>query len=136
VEGEEKAAVANVRAFERLHEALQGQDLDTVVALLDPEIEVIGMKGTFRGPEEVRRWATKSTGGSLYSLVEVDEVRAVGADHVAIQARRLWHWRENDELADAAGFGGLFRFRDGRVWRWRQDYASIVEAIEAVPLRG
>jgi hypothetical protein len=120
--------------FERLHEALQGQDLDVVVSLLDPEVEVIGMKGVFRGPDDVRRWATKSEDGSLYSLVEVDDVREVAGDHVAVQARRVWHWREGDEVADVARFGALFRFRDGRVWRWRQDYPSIVEAIEAVPL--
>lgn len=120
--------------FMRLHRALQDQDLDTVVSLLDPDIEVIGMKGTFRGRDEVRRWATRSTTGSLYSLVEIDDVRQVGEDHVAVQARRLWHWRENDELADEAEFGGLYRFRDGKVWRWRQDFPSIVEAIEAAPL--
>ena len=121
-------------AFMRLHEALQNQDLENVVSLLHPDIEVIGMKGTFRGREDVRRWATRLTTGSLYSLVEVDEVREIAGDHVAVQARRLWHWLEDGELADEAGFGALLRFRDGRVWRWRQDYPSIVEAIEAVPL--
>lgn len=120
--------------FMRLHEALQGQDLETVTSLLDPEIEVIGMKGTFRGREEVRRWATKLSTGSLDSLIEVDEVREVAGDHVAVQARRMWHWREDGQLALDDGFGALFRFRNGLVWRWRQDFPSIVEAIEAVPL--
>lgn len=124
-----------VRTFMRLHEALERQDLDTVVSMLDPEIEVTAFKGTFRGPEEVRRWATRAPFGSLYSVIEIDAARQVGADHVAVQARRRWHWRETDELALEEGFGGLFRFRDGKVWRWRQTFPSLEEALEAVPLR-
>jgi ketosteroid isomerase-like protein len=119
--------------FERLHAALQAQDLDRVVELLDPEVEVTGMKGTFRGPEAVRRWLTPSEGGTLSSRIELDEIREVGGEYVAIGARRLWHWRENDELADESGFGALFRFRDGRLVSWRQDFGSIVDAIEAIP---
>lgn len=124
---------ANLRSFARLHEALQSQELDVVAAHLHPEVEVIGMKGVFRGVDEVRRWATKSAEGTLYSTVEVDETEAIGDEWVAIQARRLWRWREDDEVADEAGFGGLFRFRDGRVIWWRQDYESIIAALDAIP---
>jgi ketosteroid isomerase-like protein len=125
----------NAAAFTRLHRALEDQDLDAVVALLDPEVEVVGLKGTFHGREEVRRWATKSDRGYLYSRVEVDEVREVGPEHVAVAARRLWYWRHGDRLGDEAGFGAVFRFRDGRVLSWRQDFPSIIEALDAIPAR-
>jgi hypothetical protein len=101
--------------------------------MLDPEVEVTGLKGTFRGREAVRQWLTPSEDGSLYSRIEVDEVREVGAEYVAVAARRLWHWRETDELAEQSGFGALFRFHDDSLISWRQDFGSIVEAIESIP---
>ena len=125
-------SAANGATLTRLHDALRCQDLDTVASLLDPEIELVGMKGRFHGVDEVRRWATKSTEGTLYSTVELDEIREIGDEYVAAAARRLWFWRENDELADEAGFGALFRFRDGRVIGWRQDFDSIVSALDSI----
>lgn len=116
----------------RLLESLRAQDHEATAALLHPGIEARGQKGWFSGVDQVVDWAKPSSDGHLFSRVEVDEVREVGDCHVAVAARRQWRWREQDELADEAGFGVLFELRDGRVYRWRQDFETIVDAIEAI----
>ncbi len=123
---------ANVATVQRLGEALRKQDSEAVAAELHPEIEVTGQKGMFKGIDAAVAWAKPSTDGHLYSRVEVDELHEVG-DYVALGARRQWRWRENDELADEAPFGVLLELRDGKVCRWRQDFDSLVDAIEAIP---
>jgi limonene-1,2-epoxide hydrolase len=126
------APSANLAAVQRLGRALRAQDDEAVAAELHPEVEATGQKGTFKGIDAVVAWAKPSTDGHLCSRVEVDELREVG-DYVALGARRQWRWRENDELADEEPFGVLLELRDGKVYRWRQDFDSLVDAIDAIP---
>ena len=126
-------AKSNTDTVLRLLEALRAGDPEAVAAELHPEIEAQGDKGSFSGIDEVVGWAKPSGDGHLCSQVEVDEVREVGDHHVAVDARRQWRWREGDELADEARFGALFEIRDGKIVGWNQNFASIVDAIEAIP---
>ena len=124
----------NRDVVESLLAALRARDRDSVAALLDPDVEATGQKGTFRGVEAVTGWAKPSDDGHLRSNVEVDEIRELPGDRVAVAARRQWRWVDDpDELADEHPFGVLFELRDGRVWRWRQDFDSIVDAIDSIP---
>jgi limonene-1,2-epoxide hydrolase len=127
-----EGAGANTATVERLLVALRAQDREATAAELHPEVEAVGQKGTFSGIDAVVGWAKPSTDGHLCSRVEVDELHEIG-DHVAVAARRQWRWREGDELADEAPFGVLFELRDGKVYRWRQDFESVVDAIDAIP---
>jgi hypothetical protein len=119
-------------AIERLLAALTARDMATAAAQLHPEIQAHGRRGPFRGIDEVIGWATPNDEGHLMSRVKVDELREIG-HFVAVDARRLWCWRENGEVAAEDRFGALFELRDGRIYRWRQDFASIIDAIEAIP---
>jgi ketosteroid isomerase-like protein len=130
---EPRAEGENAATVRRLHEALRACDPEAVAAELHPEIEAEGDKGRFRGIEAVVGWAKPSDDGHLVSRVEVDEVREVGDRHVAVDARRQWRWKDGDELADEAHFGALLELRDGRIYRWRQNFGSIIDAIEAIP---
>lgn len=121
-----------LETVERLFAALRARDGAAVAAELHPEIEARGDKGAFSGIEAVVGWAKPSNRGHLVSRVEVDEVHEVGDRHVAVDARRQWRWKGRDEVADEARFGVLFEFRDGRVYRWRQDFGSIIDAIDAI----
>ncbi len=123
---------ANGDLIVRLLEALRVQDHEATATLLHPQVEARGRKGWFSGVDRVVDWARPSGDGHLVSRVEVDEVRELGDRHVAVAARRQWRWRESDELADEAGFGVLFELRDGQVYRWRQDFETIVDAIDAI----
>ena len=117
----------------RLLRALQRRDPDAVSAQLHPEVKAHGGRGTKHGVEEVVAWAKPSTEGHLVSSVEVDDLRQLGDEWVAVGARRLWSWAETDELADEHPFGVLFQVRDGKVIDWNQTFSSLADAIEAVP---
>ena len=120
--------------IESLLAALRDRDEERIAALLDPEVEAIGDKGTFRGIDAVLGWARPSDDGHLRSRVEVDEIRELPGDRVAVAARRQWRWIDDpDELADEHPFGVLFELRDRRVRRWRQNFGSIVDAIDSIP---
>ncbi len=124
----------NAATVGRLLAALRARDLEATAAELDPEVEAIGDKGRFEGRDAVLAWAKPSTDGHLVSRVEVDEVREVGERHVAVEARRQWRWKEDDALANESRFGVLFELREGRIVRWRQNFGSIVDAIDAIEI--
>jgi ketosteroid isomerase-like protein len=122
----------NRAAVIRLLEALRSRDREAVAAELHPEIEARGEKGSFSGIDAVVGWAKPSDDGHLVSHVVVDEIREVGDRHVAVDARRQWRWKDGDELADEVRFGSLFEFRDGKIVGWRQNFGSIIEAIDSI----
>lgn len=117
----------------RLLAALRQGDEAAVAAELHPEVEATGQRGTKRGISDVVTWAKPTVDGHLVSRVEVDEAREIGAEWVAVAARRQWRWAETGELADEEGFGVLFRIRDGRVLRWDQTFPALADAIDAIP---
>jgi ketosteroid isomerase-like protein len=124
--------VSNAETIERLMAALRARDAEATAAELHPEIVATGDKGTFEGIEAVVGWAKPSDDGHLVSRVEADQVREVGDSHVAVDARRQWRWKDGDELADEGRFGVLFELRDGKIYRWRQNFPSIIDAIDAI----
>ena len=126
--------MTNEETIARLLAALRARDAEATAAELHPEIIATGDKGTYEGIDAVVGWAKPSDDGHLVSRVELDEIREVGETYVAVAARRQWRWKEHpDDVADEAQFGVLFELRDGLVYRWRQNFPSIVEAIEAIP---
>lgn len=125
--------MSNRETVERLLAALRERNGEAVAVLLHPLIEATGDKGTFEGVDAVVGWAKPSDDGHLVSRVEVDEIRHLGDHHVAVAARRQWRWKEDpDTVADEVPFGVLFELRDGRIYRWRQNFPSVIEAIEAI----
>ncbi|HYH62419.1 MAG TPA: nuclear transport factor 2 family protein [Solirubrobacterales bacterium] len=117
----------------RLLRALQLRDEEGVAAQLHPEVQAHGARGTKRGIDEVVAWAKPSIEGHLVSSVEVDELRQVSDEWVAVGARRLWNWAETGELADEQPFGVLFQVRDGKVLDWDQTHGALADAIDAIP---
>ena len=124
---------SNIKTVERLLAALRARDEVAVAAELHPEVEAVGARGLKKGPAEVVAWAKPSVDGHLVSSVEVDEIREVAGEWVAVAARRLWTWTETGDLADEEPFGVLFRIRDGKVVSWNQTYGSMTDAIDAIP---
>ena len=128
--------MSNSDTARRLLAALRARDAAATAAELHPDIVATGDKGTYEGIDAVVGWAKPSDDGHLVSRVEVDEVREIGDDYVAIAARRQWRWKEDpDHVADEAPFGVLFEFRDGKIIRWRQNFPSIIDAVEAIESR-
>ena len=104
-----------------------------MAAQLHPEIEAQGRRGPFRGIEAVVGWARPNDDGYLHSRIELDELREVGDRYVAADARRQWCWEETGEVAAEDRFGALFELRDGLVYRWHQEFPTIIDAIESIP---
>jgi CO dehydrogenase nickel-insertion accessory protein CooC1 len=127
------AAAAGAEVVERLLAALRDRDEEAVAVELHPDVEAIGRRGTKRGIDAVVAWAKPSVDGALVSAVEVDEIREIGSEWVAVAARRLWRWSESRELADEEPFGVLFRVCEGRVVSWDQTHRSLAGAIDAIP---
>lgn len=117
----------------RLLAALAAADEVAVAAELHPEVEAVGRRGPKRGIDAVVAWAKPTREGHLHSSVEVDGMREVAGEWVAVEARRVWRWAETGDVGDEEPFGVLFRVREGKVIRWDQTFGSLADAIEGIP---
>lgn len=119
-----------VREFIR---AFNERDLDSFVAVLDPEVELHSMKGPGKGREAARLWATRPPGG-VQQTIEVDEVHEDGTEGGGGKAlaliRRVWRWEEDGSHASTDEMGWLFELRDHRIRSWRP-YDERKSALEA-----
>jgi hypothetical protein len=98
--------------------AFNAGDLDALVAVLDPEVEVHAMKGLRKGPEAVRIWATRKPGG-VQQTIELDELHEEGTESgggiaVALVTRR-WRWEEDGSEASAEELALVFELRDRKI---------------------
>ena len=121
-----------VRAF---IDAFNAEDLDALVDLCDPEVEVQASRGIVIGHDEVRRWATRNPSGDLHQRLVVDSLREEGP-HVIAFVRREWFWREEpDHVADEQELAIVVTMRDGLIARWQPfedpDEAFAAAGIEA-----
>ncbi|MCO5316029.1 MAG: nuclear transport factor 2 family protein [Solirubrobacterales bacterium] len=118
---QEKVAREFVSAFNRA-------ELDSFVAILDPEVELHSMRGLKRGREEARIWATRAPGGVQQS-VTINSAESVG-DRVLLEIERHWHWAEDDTHASTEKMAWLFTVRDGLITTWHP-YEDRTEARTA-----
>lgn len=121
VTAEERTAREFVSTFNR-------SELDAFVELLDPEVEIHGMKGLKKGREEARAWATKTPGGVQQTVLIKNCESADGK--VLMKVMREWRWEEDNEIAYADVLYWLFEIRDEKVSRW-QPFEDEGEAREA-----
>ena len=67
-------------------QAFNDQDLDALVAVLDPEVELQTSRGILIGHEEARLWATRKAEGDLRQRLALDAVRDRGQARDRIRA--------------------------------------------------
>ena len=119
-----------IRAF---IDAFNAEDLDALVAVLDPEVEIQGRRGLVIGHAEARDWATRKPSGDLHQQLVLEGVRIDGHPAVAL-VRRQWLWKDRDEVADEEELGILVSFaEDGRIARW-QPFDDRAEALHTAGL--
>ena len=108
-----------VREFIR---SFNERDLDALVAVLDPEVELHASRGLRKGREAARVWATRAPGG-VQQTIELEELFEDGTESGAGRAlaliRRAWHWDEDGSPAGEDEMAWLFELRDHRVLSWR-----------------
>lgn len=105
-------------------------ELDEFVELLDPEVEIHGMKGLFKGRDQARKWATKTPGG-VQQTVLIEHFESTGS-RVMIDVKREWRWEDGGELAFVDELSWIFEMKEGKVASWRpfQDRVEARSAFE------
>jgi ketosteroid isomerase-like protein len=124
--------VSGPEAVRRFIDAFNAEDLDGLVAVCDPEVEVQASRGIVIGHDEVRAWATRNPHGSLRQRLVLEEVREdEHRVHVVALVRRQWAWWEHaDEVAHEERLAIVATMRDGRIARW-QPFEDPDEALAA-----
>jgi SnoaL-like domain len=112
-------------------QALNDEDLDALVAVLDSEVEIQASRGIVIGHDEARRWATREPSGDLHQRLVLDSIRDEGK-HVIAFTRREWFWRQGGDVADAQDLAIVATIGDdGLITRW-QPFDNREEALQAV----
>jgi ketosteroid isomerase-like protein len=123
----------NVELTRRGFQAFNDRDLDTLLTLLDDDVEVVpvlaAMEGAYHGHDGLRRWWTGLLDGFPDIHIEVLEVRDLGAATVAL-VRVSGHGAESDTPFDAAVWQ-VNSWRHGKCTHWHA-YNSESAALEAV----
>jgi ketosteroid isomerase-like protein len=129
----------NMELLRRAHAAFTGRDLAALVALCDPDVEVVsllmGLEGghPYRGHDGIRSWY-----GSLLDVYpdfgsEIEEVRELG-DVTVARMRQYGRGRGSDAPIEETTWQ-VVHARNGRIVRWCF-VRTEAEAFEAAGLRG
>ncbi len=112
---------------EAWQEAANRQDIDRLLALSDPNIEVVGPRGAGRGHQLLRDWMGRA-GLSLTTL------RAFARDDSVVLAQHgVWRSAGTGQVISEQDLASLFRVDGGRVVRFAR-YDSLDEALAAAGL--
>lgn len=132
--------MSTANAVEEFIRAFNEGDLDRFVAVLDPEVEIHGMRSTRRGVEEAREWATRAPGGVQQNIVleqlvpgekgAAPDGAAPSPERVVALIERHMYWDEDGSPAGTDLMAWLFELRDGRIRSWRpyEDRAAALAA--------
>lgn len=107
----------NEKAVREFISTFNRSELDSFVQLLDPEVEIYGMRGLKKGREQARSWATKKPGG-VQQTVSIDSFQEA-KDRVLARVKREWRWEEGNELAYVDELVWLFEMKNGLIASWQ-----------------
>jgi ketosteroid isomerase-like protein len=114
--------------------ALNRGDIDGMLRPLDPEVELEPLRAVlegnvYRGHEGLREWLQDMDEDWEAFRIEVVDLRALGEDHVLLEARIRAHARASGIEVSALG-AWLCDVRDEKVTRVRF-YSDAKSAVEA-----
>jgi ketosteroid isomerase-like protein len=128
----------NVGWLYRAHDAFNRRDLDTFVALTDPEVEIVPLNvelpgiTSYSGHDGVRICWQDVLEASPVLSTEIEEVRDLG-DVTVARLRVRGHGMEMDTTLEQTSWQVVKWHHEKAVW-WRT-YATEAEALEAAGLR-
>lgn len=117
-------SVAIVQAWQ---DAANRQDIDRLVALSDPDIEIVGPRGSGQGHQLLRNWLNRA-GLSLETL------RVFERDNVVVVAQHgVWRSTDTGEVMGEADIASQFRVRGEQIIQYAR-YDSLDAALAGAGL--
>jgi ketosteroid isomerase-like protein len=97
------------RVVEAWNEALNARDVERLVAMSCPDVEVGGPRGMGRGAGLLREWVTRAN-------IRLEPRRVFhDGETVVVEGEAEWRSPETGEVIGAGTVGFVFVVRDGRV---------------------
>jgi ketosteroid isomerase-like protein len=116
-----------LRVVETWHEALNGGEVDLLMELSHPEIEVGGPRGTGRGVQLLREWVDRAN-------IRLEPRRIFHrADTVVVEQWAQWRSTDTGRIIGDQTVGSVFVVRNGRVTRVVR-YPDLADALGATDL--
>lgn len=113
--------IPTVRAW---HEALNGGDVERLVELSDPEVEVGGPRGSGRGSALLREWVDRAN-------IHIQPERMFhDAEKVVMEQRAHWRDAETGETTGSQTVASVFIVRGGKVASVLR-YDTLPDALDA-----
>ena len=121
---QEADPVAIVQAW---HDAANRQDIGGLLALSDPNIEIVGPRGSGYGHQLLRDWLVRAG-------LRLETLRVFGRDDVVVVAQHgVWRSVETGDVMGEQDLASWFRVANGQVTQYaRSD--SLDEALAAAGL--
>lgn len=109
------------------HDALNDGDVERLVSLSHPDIEVGGPRGTGRGTQLLREWVGRAG-------VHLNPRRVFHhGDTVSVEQEAKWRSADSGEVAGDQIVASVFIVRDGRIVSVLR-YPGLAEALRAANL--
>ena len=105
-------------------EAANAQDSDRLLALSDPNIEIVGPRGSGFGQQLLRDWIARA-GLTLKTLRVFTQ-----ADAVVVEQQGIWRALDTGEVTGEKTLASVFQVDNGRVVKFAR-YDSLSAALEA-----
>ena len=98
-------------------EAVAPHDLETIEEFLDPDVETVTPRDTFRGVAACRQVLQKASGDEQFAMEQAEpEFEEIEGDIIA-RTHEIAHWRETGELAYERDFALRLTLDDERIVR-------------------
>jgi ketosteroid isomerase-like protein len=122
-----ETAAPEIRTVRAWHEALNDGEVDRLVELSHPEVEVGGPRGNGRGAQLLREWVDRAN-------VHLEPRRIFHhADTVVVEQWAEWRSTDAGRVIDSQSVGSVFVVRDGLVTRVVR-YPNLTDALDATDL--
>jgi hypothetical protein len=98
-------------------EAVAAHELEAAEEFLDPDVETVTPRGTFRGIAACRQVLQKASGDEQFAMEQTEpELEAVEGDVIA-RTREIARWRQTGEVAYERDFALRLTLDDERIVR-------------------
>ncbi len=120
---------AAIDLVQRWQDAANRQDLALLLELSDPQIEIVGPRGTAQGHEVLAEWVRRA--GAQFTIQRI----FARADRVVAVQQGVWRSPETGAVIGEAQVASSFRVERGRIARVAR-YDALEQTLEDAGLTG